>query len=159
MTLYETIGLSIAVVALVISTVSLIRIRKFQTRQLDFEAITAALAKKQLELIKKDEQTRGQACVTAELVKMDRADYRFVIMNQGNSAASEVVFEIDAASPDNPLVGKECQRKLPYPLLQSGQSFTLIAALHMGSAMSYQTHLRWKNSDGSQGINDTYLST
>ena len=67
--------------------------------------------------------------------------------------------EIDPASPDNPLVGNECQRKLPYPSLQSGQSFTLIAALHMGGAMSYQTHLRWKNSDGSQGANDIHLST
>ncbi len=46
MTFYETIGSVIALVALVISTVSLIRTRRFQTRQLDFEAITAALAKK-----------------------------------------------------------------------------------------------------------------
>ena len=142
-----------------ISTVSLIRTRRFQTKQLDFEAVTAALAKKQLKLIEKEEQARDQACLTAELVKIDRADYRFVIMNQGSSVASEVVFEIDPASPDNPLVKNECQRKLPYPSLQSGQSFTLIAALHMGSAMSYQTHLRWKNPDGSQGANDIHLST
>lgn len=159
MTFYETIVSLIAVAALVISTVSLIRTRKFQAKQLDFEAITAALAKRQLELLEKGEQARDQAHVTAELVKMDRADYRFVVMNQGRSTASEVVFEIDSASPDNPLVRNECQRKLPYPSLQSGQSFTLIAALHGGSAMSYQTHLRWINPDGSQGANDIRLST
>ena len=159
MSFYETIVSLIAVAALVISTVSLIRTRKFQAKQLDFEAITAALAKKQLELLEQGEPARDQAYVTAELVKMDRADYRFVIMNQGHATATEVAFEIDPASPDNPLVGNECQRKLPYPSLQSGQSFTLIAALHLGSAMSYQTHLKWKNPDGSPGANDIHLST
>jgi len=156
---YEIASLLIAIVALVISVVVLIRARKFQAKQLEFEAITAALAKKQLELLGKEEQTQEQAHVTAELVKVDRIDYRFVIMNQGVAIASDVTFEIDPTSPDNPLVANECARKLPYPSLQPGQSFTLIASLHMGSAMSYNTQLKWKNPDGSQGTNDVHLST
>lgn len=159
MTPYEIISSFIAIVALVISTLSLVRARKVQARQLEFEAVTAALAKKQLGLIEKEEKTQGQACVTAELVKVGSADYRFVILNQGAAVASDVTFEIDPASADNPLVGNECQRKLPYPYLQPGQSFTLIAALRLGSAMSYHAHLKWKNPDGLQGVNDVHLST
>jgi len=112
-----------------------------------------------LDLIEKEGQTQEKARVTAELVKVGRTDYRFVIMNQGSAVASDVTFEIDHTSPDIPLAGNECKRKLPYPSLQSGQSFTLIAALHMRSAMSYHTHLKWKNPDGSQGANDIHLST
>ncbi|MFH1374956.1 MAG: hypothetical protein ABII79_14325 [bacterium] len=159
MTPYEIISFLIAIVALMISALSLYRACKVQAKQLEFEAITAALAKKQLQLLEKQEQTQDQARVTAELVKVGRTDFRFVIMNQGTAVASDVTFEIDPTSPDNPLVGNECQRKLPYPSLQPGQSFTLIAGFHMGSTMSYDTHLKWKNPDGSQAANDVHLST
>lgn len=159
MTPYEIISSFIAFVAIVLSTVLLVRGLKVQAKLLDFEAVTAALAKKQLELIEKEHKTQEQARLTAELVKVGRADYRFVIMNQSTTVASDVTFEIDPTSPDNPLASNECQRKLPYPSLQPGQSFTLIAALHMGSAMSYQTHLKWKNPDGSHGVNHVHLST
>jgi hypothetical protein len=158
MTPYEITSSLIAIVALVISVVSLVRARKVQAKQLEFEAITAALAKKQLELLEKGEQTQEQAHVTAELVKVGRTDYRFVIMNQGVAIASDVTFEIDPTSPDNPLVTNECAGKLPYPSLQPGQSFTLIAALSFDSAMSYNTQLKWKNPDGSQGTNNVHLS-
>ncbi|HUU15967.1 MAG TPA: hypothetical protein VMW72_02360 [Sedimentisphaerales bacterium] len=159
MTTYEIISLFFASFAVAISVVSMVRTHKVQARQIEFEAITAALAKKQLDLIEKEEQTQEKACVTAELVKVGRTDYRFVIMNQGSAVASDVTFEIDHTSPDIPLAGNECKRKLPYPSLQPGQSFTLIAALNMYSAMSYKTHLKWKNPDGSQGANDIHLST
>ena len=159
MTTYEIISLFFASVAVALSALSMVRTRKVKARQLEFEAITAALAKKQLDLIEKEEQTQEKARVTAELVKVGRTDYRFVIMNQGSAVASDVTFEIDQTSPDNPLAGNECKRKLPYPSLQPGQSFTLIAALHMRSAMSYHTHLKWKNPDGSKGANDIHLST
>ncbi len=170
MTVYEILTSLIAVVALLLSTLSLVRGRKAQAKQLDFQAITAALEIKQLELLEKVERTDKREDVTgerrdkrphvtAELVKVGRTDYRFVIMNQGSAVALDVTFEIDPASPDNPLVKNDCQRKLPYPSLQPAQSFTLIAALHMGSAMVYETHLKWRNPDGSAGTNDVHLST
>ena len=159
MTPYEIASLLIAIVAVGIAVVSLVRARKVQAKQLEVEAVTATLAKKQLELLEKEEETQEQAYVTAELVKVGRTDYRFVIMNQGVAIAFDVTFEIDPKSPDNPLVANECARKLPYPSLQSGQSFTLIAALSMDSAMSYNTQLKWRNPDGSQGTNNAHLST
>ena len=159
MTTYEIINSIIAIIALIISTVSLIRGRKIQTKQLEFEAITAALAKKQLELLEKDETSDDRANVTAEMVKVSSGNYRFVIINQGPAVASNVAFEIDPASPDNPLVTNDVERKIPFPLLQPGQSFTLIAALDMGSAMSYDTYLSWNNPDGSKQNKKIHLST
>jgi len=162
---YEIAGLLTAIVAIVISVVSLILARKVQAKQiglqekqLEYEAIIAAHAKEQLKLLEKEEQTQGQAHVTAELVKVGRTDYRFVIRNLGVAVASDVTFEIDPTSPDNPLVANECARKVPYPLLQPGQSFTLIAAPSMNSAMSYNTQLKWKNPDSSPGANNVHLS-
>lgn len=159
MTRYEIISSLIAIIALVISTISLARTRKVHAKQLEFEAISAALAKKQLESIDKEEQAQKTAQVTAELVKVGKANYRFVIMNQSAAVASDVTFDISSTSSDNPLVENDCRRKLPYPSLQPGQSFMLIAALHTGSAMSYSAQLNWKNPDGSLASNDVHLST
>ena len=58
MTPYETASSLIAIVALIISTVSLIRARTVHAKQLELEAITAALAEKQLALLEKEEQTK-----------------------------------------------------------------------------------------------------
>ncbi len=159
MTLYE-IGIPlIALLAVVISTVSLILSRRTQEKQFEFEAINAALAKKQLELISKEETNQEKARVVAELVKVGRTDFRFVILNQSSVMATNVDFDIDKNSPDNPLVQNECKEKLPYPFLQPGQSFTLIAALHLGSAMNYNTPLSWINPDGSRDENKVHIST
>ncbi len=159
MTPYEIITLLIALLAVVVSAVSLVRSHKTQRKQLEFEAITAALAKKQIELIEKEEQTGEHAHVTVELVKVGRTDFRFVIMNQGIAVASDVTFEIDPSSPDNPLSVSETERKLPYPSLQPGQSFTLIASFNLHSSMSYDTHLTWQNPDGSREERNLHLST
>lgn len=159
MTSYEIVSSMIAVLALIISTVSLTRTRRIQAKQLEFEAITAALAKKQLELLTKEEQSDERAHVTAELVKVGISDYRFVVMNQGTAVASFVTFKIDPASPDNPLLRNETDRKLPYPSLQPGQSFTLIADFNLDSALSYDAHLEWQNPDGSGEEKKMHLAT
>lgn len=159
MTSYEIVAPWIAIVALIISTVSLARTSRIQTKQLEFEAITAALAKKQLELLTKEEQSDERAHVTAELVKVGISDYRFVVMNQGAAVASYVTFKIDPASPDNPLLRNEAESKLPYPSLHPGQSFTLIAAFNLDSALSYDAHLEWQNPDGSREEKKMHLAT
>ncbi len=97
-----------------------------------------------------------RAYVTASLEKFGETDYRFVIMNQGPSIASNVIFGID---PNDCLDVKECKRKLPYPCLQPDQDFTLHALLNFTSAWSYQSHLKWNNPDGSLETKEIYLST
>lgn len=159
MTFYEVLTASTAVVALIISSVSLIRTRRIQSKQLEYEAISAALAKKQLELLTKEEQLDERAHITAELVKVGISDYRFVIMNQGAAVASNVTFKIDPMSPDNPLLKSEAEGKLPYPSLQPGQSFTLIADFNLDSALSYDVYLEWKNPNGSIEEKKIHLTT
>lgn len=158
MTHYEFLTLIIALVAVVISAISFVRSGKTQERQLEYEAINATLAKKQLEMILREETRQEKARLVAELVKVGRTDFRFVVLNHSSVLATNVDFKIDENSPDNPLVQNERRSKLPYPSLQPGQSFTLIAALHFGSAMSYDTLLTWTNPDGSPGSNRVHVS-
>lgn len=159
MTYYEFLTLLIALLAVVISAVSFVRSGKTQERQLEFEAINATLAKKQLEIILREDTMQGKAHLVVELVKVGKTDFRFVIRNQSSVIATNVDFIIDKNSSNNPLVKNECQGKLPYPYLQPGQFFTLIAALYLGSAMNCDTLLTWTNPDGSQDNNRVHIST
>lgn len=158
MTLYEILTLLVALVGAVTGVTSLIRTRGVERKNLEVQAITASLAKRQIEALDKQEGAQNKADVVVELVKLGRSDFRFVLSNQGAAPATNVAFQIAKGSPDDPLVRNECQQKLPHPKLEPGQSFTLIAARHMGSAMTYATHITWQNSDGSSGARDAQVS-
>ena len=154
MTTYEFLSICVSLIAAAAAATSLVRARAVQEKQLEFQAITAALAQKQLELLQRQEQAKDKADITVQLVKAGRTDFRFVLFNQGKAAAVNVTMRIAEKSPDNPLIESECKRKLPYPRLEPGQSFTLIAALHMQSSMRYPVHVEWESPDGSKESRD-----
>lgn len=83
MTVYEFLSLLLSGLALLIAGSSLALTRRTQHKQLEFRALSAALAKKQLEKLEKDEHVAARADVTVELVKLGASDFRFVIYNQG----------------------------------------------------------------------------
>ena len=158
MSLYEILTLSVALLGAITGLTSLIRTRRIAAKQLEFQAIAAALTKRQLLVLERDQAATHKADVGVELVQIGRGEFRFVLTNRGHSTAENVHFKIADDSPDNPLVGNECQQKLPFPKLDPGQSFTLIAARHMGSALRYATHISWRNEDGSIGSQDAHLA-
>jgi len=155
---YEILTLLVALIGAVTGLTSLMRTRRIAEKQLEFQAITAALAKRQLRVLERQENAESKADVTVELVKVGHTDFRFVLSNRGLAPATDVNFSIAEDSADNPLVRNEWERKVPYPKLEPGQSFTLIAALHLGSAMKYATHLTWRDADGSTGSRDTHVA-
>ena len=158
MTYYEILTLVLAALAAITSVTSIIRTRRIAEKQLEYQAIAAALAKAQLAVLKRQEGTLTKADVTVELVKVGRTDFRFVISNRRAVPATDVTFTIAEDSPDNPLIRNECERKLPYPKLEPGQSFTLIAALHLRSAMQYATRLAWRSPDGIRVTRDVHVA-
>ena len=100
----------------------------------------------------------NKADITVDIVKVTSRDFRFVVSNQGLATATDVDIEIDSSSLDNPMVEGERAAKLPFPRLDPGQSFTLIAALHLRSAMQYSLHLTWKNPGGRIERRDAHVA-
>ncbi len=158
MNLQEILTLLVALVGAITGVTSLVRTRRIAAQQLEFQAIAATLAKRQLETLERQASAESKADVTVDLVKVDRTDFRFVLSNRGSVPAADVNFRIAQDSPDDPLVRNECERKLPFPKLDPGQSLTLIAALHMGSALKYATHVTWANPDGSIESRDVHVA-
>lgn len=155
---HETINSLISLLAVAIAAISLVRARKVEAQQLEYSAINAAYTRKLLERIEKEDQAEQNARVSAELLKVSTGNYRFVITNEGAATATDVVFSIESAGSDDPLSENECKRKLPYPKLNPGESFSLIAGLHMGSTMNYASRVTWKDPDGTVRSVDRQLT-
>ena len=159
MTIYEIITGIAAILALVLSAIALILQRRQQKENLELQRATSELAKKQLEILAREDTEKNRAHIALELVKEDRNSYRFVITNVSNVAASNVDLTLLLDKPaDSPLIDSERKMKLPAPKLSPGGSLTLIAALHMQSPLSYRAKLTWTNPDGSIADEETYVS-
>ena|SRR5437879_5969008 len=81
---YEILNLLVALIGAVTGLTSLMRTRRIAKKQLEFQAITAALAKRQLQVLERQENAESKADVTVELVKVGRTDFRFVLSNSGS---------------------------------------------------------------------------
>lgn len=108
--------------------------------------------------VRLDDESSNGPTLRAELARSGKSSFQFRVENCSQHKVSDIGFTIIPPSADNPLVESDCKRKLPFPLLLPGQSFTLIAALHLQSSMSYHVQLTWRNPDGSKGTEDQYLT-
>jgi hypothetical protein len=158
MSRYEIFTLLVGIIGALTGVTSLIRTHLIAKKQLEFQATAAALAKRQLLALTREEAAKRKADVGVALVQVGRGEYRFVISNDGDAPAENVHFRIADNSPDNPLIDSECKQKLPYPKLDPGQSSKLIASRDMGSAVTYQTYISWRNQDGSTDSRDLHVS-
>jgi hypothetical protein len=158
LTPYEILALVIACLSAAPGIISLWRTHVIAKKSLEYQAIAAALAKRQLDELFKKAAAENKADITVDLVKVTSRDFRFVVSNQGLATATDVDIEIDSSSLDNPMVEGERAAKLPFPRLDPGQSFTLIAALHLRSAMQYSLHLTWKNPGGRIERRDAHVA-
>ncbi len=157
MTTFELLYLLTTLLTVFIATVALVRTRRIQEGQARLDRITSELAAKQLEFLKRAEREQAQASVVAELVKEGRTDFAFYVSNAGPVMAYEVNFELLECA-DSPLVKGDYDRKIPAPSIAPGSRVRLIAALHMGSPLTYRARVSWKNPDQSTMSEEFFLS-
>ena len=155
---YELATVIVSLAALAISVHTLITQRKLQKESNELQRATSALAKKQLEMLGREDQERLKARVKVDLVK-DGKSYRFVISNFGNVDARNVDFELLLGDADqSPLIESDRRGKLPALKLSPGSSISLIAAIHMQSPRTYRAELRWLNPDGTEAIDEAFMA-
>ncbi|MCE3045369.1 hypothetical protein [Legionella sp. 16cNR16C] len=158
MTIYEMLSVVIASVAIIISVGVWISQRKLQRESNELQKSTSELSKKQLEMLAREEINAQRAFLTLDLIE-NNSCYKFRIMNISSVDALDIEIELLIDNPDNnPIPLSEYREKLPWKKLSPGQTFSLIAALHLGSPSSYKTLLRWKNPDGTKIEEERYLS-
>lgn len=158
MTQYEILSIVLACIAVIVSLVVWMGQRKIQRESNNLRRATSALAKKQLEILLREEQGKNTARLSLNLFR-DGKTYRFRIANISDVDAMDVEMDLLVKKPeDSPIIASEYAEKFPAKKLPPGSSVTLIAALHLGSPSAYNALLKWKNPDGSKAQEETYVA-
>jgi hypothetical protein len=158
MTPFEILTLLVACIAMIISLFTWKGQRALQRESNDLQRATSELAKKQLEVLLRDDKQKSQARLAFDLVK-DGKSFRFKISNISTVDAYDVQIELLLDNPkDSPLIQSDLEQKLPAKKLAPGSAVTLIAALHLGSPTAYNARLKWRNPDGSVTEDQTYAA-
>lgn len=142
---YEQLSFLVSVLAVVISTVSLVRTRILAKEQLELERVTAELSKLQIQSLEEDRVRKTKPKFNVTLSKLGKASF-FYISNTGEGSAFDVNFEL-VDCDDSPLTG-DFSEKFPHPEMKANSRVKLMAAMHMGSPLKYQVKLSWKDEAG-----------
>ena len=158
MTQYEILSVVLACIAVIVSLVVWTGQRKIQRESNDLQRATSELAKKQLEILLREEQGKNTARLSLVLFR-DEKTYRFRITNISDVDAMDVEMKLLVKKPeDSPIISSEYTEKFPAKKIPPGSSVTLIAALYLGSPTAYNALLKWTNPDGSKAQEETYVA-
>lgn len=159
LTFQQIITALIALLAIVVSLVSLRRTSKVQEQQLRLQKKQEELTDLQLETLRKQAQmaasttapaVQERADVRVDLEKVGRGDYKFFITNWGSAPARDVTFDLElGAGKSSPLVTGDYDVKIPIPELAPGNRVPLWAAITMGMGTTFPARWSWRNPDGS----------
>lgn len=156
---YELLGIAISCIAALISLVVWSGQRKLTRESNDLQRATAELAKKQLELLLREEKGKNTARVALSLLKESRTSYKFHVKNVSEVEATDVEFRVLVKDPsDDPIVESDYKSKFPLKRLTPGEEITTHAAIYISSSGAYNAVLRWKNPDGSQSEDETFVA-
>jgi HAMP domain-containing protein len=139
-------GLLVAIVALAVSVVSLVRARRVEGDQKSLRRVTEELTRKQLEAMGGQEIAAKRARVVASLEKTGQSSWKFFLTNYGPAVARHVTFELIDCE-HSPLIRNDVAEKIPVRILQPGSQISLIAAITMGTPRALHAKVGWTNED------------
>lgn len=157
MSKYEILSVLLGCIATIVSLVVWAGQRRMQIEANDLQRATSELAKKQLEILLREEKGKNAARLSFDIFK-DGKTYRFRITNISDVEAKNVDLLLLVKPEDSPLVKSDYEAKFPVPKLQPGSSVTLIAAIHLGSPTAYNAVLSWVNPDDTEVSEETYAA-
>lgn len=150
---YEIISILASLLAVVVASISLVRARKVNDKQIEMQKVISELSGKQLELIKSKEMALSVASIDVDLVDYE-SNYHFIITNNGGSSANRVTFEIEGEY--NPIAIDEIEQKFPISCLRAGKSIELVASLNLGAPDCFNVNVSWENPNGNVK-HDTFI--
>lgn len=146
----EIINPLISIIAVIISLIALVRGRKNSKKLIELEEIHAQLSRKQLEEYENREAESLKASLVVNL-RSEGSSGKFIIQNNGPAVAKNIYFSLTEEGDHNPLEGGDFEKKIPYPLLNPGESYHFLASFPLAvTQMIYGVDLRWHTEDGTQ---------
>jgi hypothetical protein len=159
MTQYEVLSIFVSCLAALVSLVVWSGQRKLARESNDMQRATAELARKQLEILLREDKGKNTARLSLDLVREDKSSFLFRVTNISDIDARDVELELILPNPDDsPIIQSEYAEKFPAKRLGPGSTVSLIAALTLSSPSAYNAILKWTNPDGSRTQEETYVA-
>jgi hypothetical protein len=161
----DTISNLVALVAIFIAAVSLIRqskqsgrMKSLEEAQLRQQRATALLHEKQLELLVANDPKPASAHVKLELYKA-ASGYRFRVTNLGPAAARNVSVRMnDESAEHNPIMEQDYNARFPAPIMEPDSSIEFLANIYIDSPSAFNAIVTWTDPDGVKIDNTAYVT-
>ena len=169
MTQYEILATVIACIAVFVSLITWTGQRKLQRETNsqherlqreanDLQRATSDLAKRQLELLNREEHGKNTARLSLDLLREGK-NFRFQLTNIGEAEARDAEIKILVERPeDNPIIESDYRSKFPAKKIMPGSSISLTAAIYLSSPTAFNATLSWVNPDGTKVEEDAYVA-
>ena len=146
----SVISTLVAVIAIIISLISLQRTRLFNERQLQFLAENDKLIRLQKSQLEQAEQQKTVSDISVYVYNAANGQ-RLGIVNSGRVTVENVTLKyVEQAGYSNPFIPSELSEKLPFKRIHPGDEHNVILTLHNQTPMSFEVQLEWQANGGLQ---------
>jgi hypothetical protein len=153
-----TIQTLISLLAVIVAFVALYRTSAVQKEQLEMQRVAAELAKKQLEMLARQDASSSTPVIRVDIVPHANA-HHFLLTNIGAGRARNVRFTVEPhGRGSSPIMESDYRLKLPIPVLDPGASVGVLAAFEMGSATAFDVKLAWLDPSGEEKNDETFVT-
>jgi hypothetical protein len=136
----------LSVCALLVSIVAIVQTSRFNARQNEFAKTADEVNKRLIAQSEADIAQAKRADLIAKFENRGRGSLRLQIRNIGRGIASNV--QLQMLQGEELLIGRELDRKFPYPALRSSETLEVIGSFHNSSPRRAQMKLTWQDEDG-----------
>ena len=144
------ISILVALVAIVISLVSLSRTKKFNDRQLLFLAENEKLIQLQRAKMEEEAQEKIASDISLFVYKTSSGE-RLGIVNSGRVVAEDVtLIYVEQEKYESPFIQSEFDEKIPIKRMHPGEEHDVLMALYDQTPFSFEVLVKWKANGGSE---------
>ena len=123
-----TIQTLISLLAVIVAFIALYRTSAVQKEQLEMQRVAAELAKKQLEMLAREDASSSTPVIRVDIVPHGNA-HHFLLTNIGAGRARNVRFIVAPhGRGSSPIMEADYRAKVPIPILDPGASVGIMAA-------------------------------
>lgn len=149
----QFVGYIVPIIALIISIFSYYESRKINKVQLRLNEMEEQLKIYELEEKEKERKAANESKVGARIYNISKGKYKLKIWNSGQTTIYNVNFELPEELQN--LVSRD---KVPFEVLEPGQSFEEHVIVYMGSPRKFPLNITWKDEIGNKIVKDQIVS-
>jgi hypothetical protein len=140
--------LVIAIIAVLISFVSLYRSRKFNEQQILFQQEADKLNRLQRSILEKQIEETGRSDVSCYIYNAAKGQ-RLGVLNSGNVPVKNVKIDlIPLEGYERPFISGDYDEKIPVKILHPGDEINLLLGLCKDTGTTFTAQIEWQTESG-----------